>query len=431
MANSWAHHVPADATAALTALDYRIGSPTWNDMRATTQALLRRIGAHVATHDKSGLRDLRATQASRLGQVNVRPYSDPEDMAESYANDYGQDLHDHFSLSLREIDDALRKIDQDVQAAVAPHFTLAAIADVRAAEREKRRADVTNQQEQACAAQSAATAAAAAAKYRQEWLRCLPDVAASRGVDGVRALLDAASDDERLVGAPLEALEALRDAGWVTMASPNAAIVLEHVVSRCHAGSGLAKVLWAVATSAAVRNGDSLTAARMLRACAAKFAAPDSERCPVCLDVETCKGARPLLLQAAYAGELVVVRALLSAYEAQGAAEIQGAATAEASSTRVQARLEALTNAEGCNALHMAAKAFGDGRTHVVPICAALARHLDPSRVTHERPPRDFWSLAMACQQESTVLELERAIEAVRPGSIRALAEPSAVSVSR
>ena len=306
--------MPTDAKTALAALNGRIGSPTWSDMRATTQALLRRIGAHVATHDKSGLQELRATQNTRLGQVNVRPYSDPEDMAESYANDYGRDLHDHFSLSLREIDDALHRIDQDVRNAVAPRFTAAVLADARAAEQEKRRADLAKQREQASAAEAAATAAAAAAEYRQQWLRRLPGVA-SQGVESLRALLDAASED-----APLEALEALRDAGWGARAGPNAcmhaapnacmhaapngatmlepagahrgvftctdpsaASVLEHLVSRCPAGSRLARVLWALATSATVRNGECLTSARLLRACAARFASPEGERCPVSL----------------------------------------------------------------------------------------------------------------------------------------------------
>ena len=133
----------------------------------------------------------------------------------------------------------------------------------------------------------------------------------------------------------------------------------------------------------------------------------------VSLDVAACKGARPLLLQAAYAGELGVVTALLAAYEAQGviqgmtqrAAMAQGAAIAEAAtaeeaaamaeeeaataeagaamaeatSPHLQARLEAITNAEGCNALHMAAKAFGNGRAHVVVSLPSLPSSLPSS----------------------------------------------------
>ena len=49
--------------------------------------------------DVAGLRELAQSQADKIATVNRRPYSSPDDMAESMANDFGEDLARHYETT--------------------------------------------------------------------------------------------------------------------------------------------------------------------------------------------------------------------------------------------------------------------------------------------------------------------------------------------
>lgn len=71
----------------------------------------KKLKALEDAKDLAGLKELVATQASQVATVNRRPYCDPEDMAESMANDFAEDLVKHYQDTSRAATDAALRLE--------------------------------------------------------------------------------------------------------------------------------------------------------------------------------------------------------------------------------------------------------------------------------------------------------------------------------
>ena len=56
------------------------------------------------------LQDLLAEQQDQKRKVNRNPYSPPEDMAESMANDYGEWLYEHYQTACELVEAEIQKM---------------------------------------------------------------------------------------------------------------------------------------------------------------------------------------------------------------------------------------------------------------------------------------------------------------------------------
>lgn len=59
----------------------------------------QKLKALEGARDIEGLKELARSQANKTSTVNRRPYSCPDDMAESMANDFGEDLFRHYETT--------------------------------------------------------------------------------------------------------------------------------------------------------------------------------------------------------------------------------------------------------------------------------------------------------------------------------------------
>ena len=398
----WREHVPPTAKAAVTAQSLRIGAPTTGSRDDALRPVLRKAAALYAMHNEAELKELLAMLKSRQSQVVVKPYSEPEDMAESIANDYAQDLFNFYVSSVRECENALAAVRTEQSTQAPPRFDTTAI--------ERARADIAAarlaQAEAEAAAAARAVAAAAREKDNEERRRrWIAEVKTDGGAGGgmmARKLLNQSIDAgwPSIEDAALAMLHALLDLS-VSPDPTRFGEAVDEAASRCQASAGSADLLWRLVTP--VKGAEPRVRPSLLRTLADKLTEPGAAQL---FGRTNGRGSHgdiwPLLCEASYLGNRQVVDALLDSYERRAAA----------SASARPISLMKLTVSQGLNPLHLAAKAFGEARNNILHICGRLARHLDPNTQSGEK--RDFWSYAESCQNAKTVEALRVAVETTR-----------------
>ena len=142
------------------ALDAAAVGYTWGAEQRALESMHKKLAAHVAVLDTPGLEALKRDMSGRLQSVNRRPYSPAEDRAESYANDFGDDLIRHYTRMVNECDAALHVV------ASRPRSS-AQFSPVELAEARQRAAETKRQAKEAAAAR-AEEKAQAAQRLRQQ-----------------------------------------------------------------------------------------------------------------------------------------------------------------------------------------------------------------------------------------------------------------------
>ena len=144
------------------ALDAAAVGYTWGAEQRALESMHQARG-DVAMLDTPGLEAL-AGYGGRLESVNRRPYSPAEDRAESYANDFGEDLHRHYTRMVLECDAALHVVASRPRSSA--QFSPTELAEAR-----HRAAETKRQAKEAAAARARRLAeekAQAAQRLRQQ-----------------------------------------------------------------------------------------------------------------------------------------------------------------------------------------------------------------------------------------------------------------------
>ena len=142
------------------ALDAAAVGYTWGAEQRALESMHLKLAAHVAVLDTPGLEALKRDMNGRLKSVNRRPYSPAEDRAESYANDFGDDLHRHYTRMVNECDAALHVVASRPRGSA--QFSPTELAEAR------HRAAETKRQAKEAAAARAEEKAQAAQRLRQQ-----------------------------------------------------------------------------------------------------------------------------------------------------------------------------------------------------------------------------------------------------------------------
>jgi len=123
-----------------------MGSPSFREME-------RRVSQHcaalVAINDVAGLEKLSSHASSRGKSVNARPYSDPDDRYESFANDYGEDLKGYYNCVVRIVEGAVAAVRKG--GTNVGKWTRAELEAFGAEAENKRKAEEAKRQEKAVA----------------------------------------------------------------------------------------------------------------------------------------------------------------------------------------------------------------------------------------------------------------------------------------
>ena len=146
------------------ALDAAAVGYTWGAEQRALESMHLKLAAHVAVLDTPGLEALKRDMNGRLKSVNRRPYSPAEDRAESYANDFGDDLHRHYTRMVNECDAALHVVASRPRGSA--QFSPTELAEAR-----HRAAETKRQAKEAAAARARRLAeekAEAAQRLRQQ-----------------------------------------------------------------------------------------------------------------------------------------------------------------------------------------------------------------------------------------------------------------------
>ena len=82
----------------------------------------KKLEALASANDSAGLRELARNQADQTSTVQLNPYPEPEEMAESMANDFADDLFKHYQETARVAGEAAQRIEaaQAVSARTEP-----------------------------------------------------------------------------------------------------------------------------------------------------------------------------------------------------------------------------------------------------------------------------------------------------------------------
>eukprot|EP00746_Dinoflagellata_sp_MGD_P102524 gnl/MRDRNA2_/MRDRNA2_41983_c0_seq1.p1 gnl/MRDRNA2_/MRDRNA2_41983_c0~~gnl/MRDRNA2_/MRDRNA2_41983_c0_seq1.p1 ORF type:complete len:475 (+),score=76.58 gnl/MRDRNA2_/MRDRNA2_41983_c0_seq1:50-1426(+) len=111
-----------------------MGSPSFREME-------KRIDKHLATlivmHDFGKLQALKKEAQASQRQVNRKPYSDPEDRCEDFANDYGEDLYKHFDMLQHRVSSAIVVVEKRIADKEAPLFSQADFEGAKKAKQER------------------------------------------------------------------------------------------------------------------------------------------------------------------------------------------------------------------------------------------------------------------------------------------------------
>ena len=142
------------------ALDAAAVGYTWGAEQRALESMHLKLAAHVAVLDTPGLEALKRDMSGRLQSVNRRPYSPAEDRAESYANDFGDDLHRQYTRMVLECDAALHVVASRPRGSA--QFSPTELAEAR------HRAAETKRQAKEAAAARAEEKAQAAQRLRQQ-----------------------------------------------------------------------------------------------------------------------------------------------------------------------------------------------------------------------------------------------------------------------
>ena len=142
------------------ALDAAAVGYTWGAEQRALESMHKKLAAHVAVLDTPGLEALKRDMSGRLKSVNRRPYSPAEDRAESYANDFGDDLHAHYTRMVIECNAALHVVASRSRGST--QFSPTELAEAR------HRAAETKRQAKEAAAARAEEKAQAAQRLRQQ-----------------------------------------------------------------------------------------------------------------------------------------------------------------------------------------------------------------------------------------------------------------------
>ena len=142
------------------ALDTAAVGYTWGAEQRALESMHLKLAAHVAVLDTPGLEALKRDMNGRLESVNRRPYSPAEDRAESYANDFGDALHAHYSRMVIECNAALHVVASRPRGSA--QFSPTELAEAR------HRAAETKRQAKEAAAARAEEKAQAAQRLRQQ-----------------------------------------------------------------------------------------------------------------------------------------------------------------------------------------------------------------------------------------------------------------------
>ena len=146
------------------ALDAAAVGYTWGAEQRALESMHKKLAAHVAVLDTPGLEALKRDMNGRLESVNRRPYSPAEDRAESYANDFGDDLFAHYTRMVLECDAALHVVASRPRGSA--QFSPTELAEAR-----HRAAETKRQAKEAAAARARRLAeekAQAAQRLRQQ-----------------------------------------------------------------------------------------------------------------------------------------------------------------------------------------------------------------------------------------------------------------------
>ena len=142
------------------ALDAAAVGYTWGAEQRALESMHLKLAAHVAVLDTPGLEALKRDMNGRLNSVNRRPYSPAEDRAESYANDFGDDLTSHYTRMVIECNTALHVVASRPRGSA--QFSPTELAEAR------HRAAETKRQAKEAAAARAEEKAQAAQRLRQQ-----------------------------------------------------------------------------------------------------------------------------------------------------------------------------------------------------------------------------------------------------------------------
>ena len=146
------------------ALDAAAVGYTWGAEQRALESMHLKLAAHVAVLDTPGLEALKRDMSGRLQSVNRRPYSPAEDRAESYANDFGEDLTRHYTRMVIECNAALHVVASRSRGSA--QFSPTELAEAR-----HRAAETKRQAKEAAAARARRLAeekAQAAQRLRQQ-----------------------------------------------------------------------------------------------------------------------------------------------------------------------------------------------------------------------------------------------------------------------